>query len=156
MQEPNFKIFRWGFKGWNSSHKSVREEVGVNSLCRAYWADHHEKEEQQQQQQQQPGNSWLAGSPHHCEHHQFLAPAQFTFTLTQCVPEYIKGIWTLKHEYLSEVLAVDGRIKLKLLLKKLGGNVWNGFIWLGQRPMAHSCEKGNELSCYDLLSYDII
>jgi hypothetical protein len=39
---------------------------------------------------------------------------------------------------------IDGRIILKLFLKKWGVGAWTGFIWL--RPMAGSCKHSNEPS----------
>jgi hypothetical protein len=43
---------------------------------------------------------------------------------------------------------VDGRIKLKFILKKPDGRVWNGFIWLmmGEQKVAGFCKRGNETS----------
>jgi hypothetical protein len=37
---------------------------------------------------------------------------------------------SLEGRNLLEGIGVDGRVILKLVLKKLGGRVWTGFIWL--------------------------
>jgi hypothetical protein len=41
-------------------------------------------------------------------------------------------------------LGIDGRIRLKFILNKLGKRTLTGFIWL--RIVAGSCEHGNEPS----------
>jgi hypothetical protein len=45
----------------------------------------------------------------------------------------------------SENLGIDGRISLKWTLGKKDGKAWTGCTWLGQGPVAGSCEHGNEL-----------
>ena len=49
-------------------------------------------------------------------------------------------------EHLEE-LGIDGRIILEWILKKLDGNVWNGFIGLRIGTNGRMCECGNEPSC---------
>lgn len=43
-------------------------------------------------------------------------------------------------------LEVDGRIILKLVVKKEEGMTWTGLIWL--RRVAESCERSNELQSF--------
>jgi hypothetical protein len=45
-----------------------------------------------------------------------------------------------------EDLSVDGRIILKWVFRKWGGEVWTGFIWLRIGKVAGSYECGNEPS----------
>jgi hypothetical protein len=52
----------------------------------------------------------------------------------------------LKGREHSEDLSTNGRIILKCILRKYGGNVWTGFIWLRIGTVAGSFEHGNEPS----------
>jgi hypothetical protein len=48
----------------------------------------------------------------------------------------------------SKDISIDGMIILKLILKKEGGRVWTGLIWLRIRTgeVAGCCEHGDEPS----------
>ena len=45
-----------------------------------------------------------------------------------------------------EHLGVDGRIRLKWILKKWDGEAWFGLIWLRIGATAGDCDCGNEPS----------
>jgi hypothetical protein len=46
----------------------------------------------------------------------------------------------------NDDLGIDMRIILKWILSRYGRMAWTGLNWLGYRPVAGSCEEGNESS----------
>jgi hypothetical protein len=60
----------------------------------------------------------------------------------RCLFENLKG----RHHL--EFLGADGMIILEWILRKLGGNLWTGFIWfrIGTSGGRGTCERANEYS----------
>jgi hypothetical protein len=60
--------------------------------------------------------------------------------------EVYEGFWygDLAERDNVENLEVDGRIILKLIFKKWGGNAWTGLVWLRIETVAEGCECENK------------
>jgi hypothetical protein len=52
-----------------------------------------------------------------------------------------------------EDLGVDRRKILERILKKMGGRVWNRFMWLSAGQVAVCCEHSGPIKCRDFVHY---
>jgi hypothetical protein len=59
--------------------------------------------------------------------------------------EIHKILWLEGRDQIGD-LGVDGKVKLKWILGKYGGEMWTGFMWLRIGKRAGPCEHGNKTS----------